>query len=91
MTPEFQTFFNKLRCLELMIHTGDPELFSILSAVNERMGSIALVHIEDICSAHIFLMEHAKAEGPYICCAQNSLMSNLVQHLAEEYPCSNIR
>ncbi|XP_059442151.1 putative anthocyanidin reductase [Corylus avellana] len=71
--------------------TGDPELFSILSAVNARMGSIALVHIEDICSAHIFLMEHAKAEGPYICCAQNSLMSNLVQHLAEEYPCSNIR
>jgi len=55
------------------------------------MGSIALVHIEDICSAHIFLMEHAKAEGPYICCALNSLMSNLVEHLAEEYPCSNIR
>ncbi|XP_062170309.1 putative anthocyanidin reductase [Alnus glutinosa] len=71
--------------------TGDPELFSILSAVNARMGSIALVHIEDICSAHIFLMEHAKAEGPYICCALNSLMSNLVEHLAEEYPCSNIR
>ncbi|TYI42284.1 hypothetical protein ES332_A01G087700v1 [Gossypium tomentosum] len=43
--------------------TGDPKYLSIVSAVNARMGSIALVHIEDICSAHIFLMEHDKAEG----------------------------
>ncbi|XP_035549772.1 putative anthocyanidin reductase, partial [Juglans regia] len=71
--------------------TGEPETFRILSAVNARIGSIALVHIEDICSAHIFLMEHAKAEGRYICCAQNCQMSKLVEHLAGEYPCSNIR
>ncbi|KAB1215312.1 Dihydroflavonol-4-reductase [Morella rubra] len=71
--------------------TGDPEFFRILSAVNARMGSIALIHIEDICSAHIFLMQQAKVHGRYICCAQNCLMSKLVEHLAEEYPCSNIR
>lgn len=72
-------------------HVGDPEFFRILSAVNARMGSIALIHIEDICSAHIFLMQQAKVHGRYICCAQNCLMSKLVEHLAEEYPCSNIR
>ncbi|KAG2371851.1 putative anthocyanidin reductase [Vigna angularis] len=51
--------------------TGEPEFFKILSAVNARMGSIALVHIEDICSAHIFLMEHSEAEGRYICSSQS--------------------
>ncbi|KAL4619179.1 hypothetical protein ACB092_06G061000 [Castanea dentata] len=71
--------------------TGDPELFGILSAVNTRMGSISLVHIEDLCSAHMFLMEHAKAEGRYICCAQNCEMSKLVELLAEEYSSSHIR
>ncbi|GMY31525.1 putative anthocyanidin reductase [Fagus crenata] len=71
--------------------TGDPEFFRILSSVNTRMGSIALVHIEDICDAHIFLMEHTKAEGQYICCAQNCIMPKLVKHLAEEYPISTIR
>lgn len=71
--------------------TGDPELFGILSAVNTRMGSISLVHIEDICSAHMFLMEHAKAEGRYICCAQNCKMPKLVELLAEEYSSSHIR
>lgn len=54
------------------------------------MGSIALVHIEDICNAHIFLMEHAKAEGRYICCVQSYLMSELVDRLAKEYSCSKI-
>ncbi|KAK9268652.1 hypothetical protein L1049_000409 [Liquidambar formosana] len=58
--------------------TGDPEFFPILSAVNSRMGSIALVHIEDICNAHVFLMEQTKAEGRYICCVNSCLISELV-------------
>ncbi|KAG8658110.1 putative anthocyanidin reductase [Manihot esculenta] len=71
--------------------TGDSKYFSILSAVNARMGSIALVHIEDICNAHIFLMENKTAKGRYLCCSQSYLMSELVDHLAEEYPCSKIQ
>lgn len=77
--------------VELMIYIGDPEFFGILSAVNTRMGSISLVHIEDLCSAYMFLMEHAKAEGRYICCAQNCEMSKLVELLAKEYSSSHIR
>ncbi|TKY48995.1 Dihydroflavonol-4-reductase protein [Spatholobus suberectus] len=65
--------------------TGEPEFFKILSAVNARMGSIALVHIEDICSAHIFLMEHSKAEGRYICSNQSCPLSTLANLLAKEY------
>ncbi|XVE50504.1 hypothetical protein DITRI_Ditri01bG0167500 [Diplodiscus trichospermus] len=70
--------------------TGDHKYFSILSAVNARMGSVALVHIEDICSAHFFLMEQTIAEGRYICCACSSPMSELVNRLADEYPSLNI-
>ncbi|KAL6553944.1 hypothetical protein OROMI_019617 [Orobanche minor] len=68
--------------------TGDSKMLSILTSVNSRMGSIALVHVEDICRAHIFLMEHANAEGRYICCAKSNLMSELVEILRNEYPCS---
>ncbi|XP_057965707.1 putative anthocyanidin reductase [Malania oleifera] len=71
--------------------TGEPEYHRILSAVNSRMGSIALVHIEDICNAHIFLMEETRAEGRYVCCTQSCLISELVNCLAQEYPCSNIQ
>lgn len=75
----------------LYILLGDPEYFKILSAVNARMGSIALVHIEDICSAHLFLMEHPKAEARYICCVQSCTLSKLLDLLAQQYPvCSNL-
>ncbi|KAL0362771.1 UNVERIFIED_CONTAM: Calcium/calmodulin-regulated receptor-like kinase [Sesamum calycinum] len=66
--------------------TGDPKMLPILDSVNSRMGSIALVHIEDICNAHVFLMEHPKAEGRYICCTQSCVMSELVELLRKEYP-----
>ncbi|WZZ26032.1 hypothetical protein YC2023_009433 [Brassica napus] len=46
-------------------------LFGILSAVNKRMGSIGLVHIQDICMAHLFLIEEPQAEGQCICCVDN--------------------
>ncbi|XP_038691693.1 putative anthocyanidin reductase isoform X2 [Tripterygium wilfordii] len=71
--------------------TGDCKFFSILSAVNTRMGSLALVHIEDICNAHIFLMENARAEGEYICCTGSCVMSELLDLLAQEYPSSNLQ
>ncbi|XP_026392448.1 putative anthocyanidin reductase isoform X4 [Papaver somniferum] len=66
--------------------TGDPELYPILSAVHTRMGSISVVHIEDICNAHIFLMEEARAKGRYICSSQSCTMSQLEAYLALEYP-----
>ncbi|XP_055802726.1 dihydroflavonol 4-reductase [Solanum dulcamara] len=67
--------------------TGDPKLFAILTSVNTRMGSIALAHIEDMCRAHIFLMENVKAEGRYICCGQSWAMAEVIDHLKKEYPC----
>ncbi|XP_019194376.1 PREDICTED: anthocyanidin reductase ((2S)-flavan-3-ol-forming) isoform X1 [Ipomoea nil] len=70
----------------LSLITGDVKLLPILAAVNSRMGSIALVHIEDICSAHIFLMENARAEGRYMCCTHNCSISELIAQLSQEYP-----
>ncbi|KAJ0774321.1 putative anthocyanidin reductase ((2R,3R)-flavan-3-ol-forming) [Helianthus annuus] len=68
---------------------GDSELLPLLSAVNSRMGSIALVHTEDICNAHLYLMEHDQAQGSYICCTNSCTMSELVHHFAKVYPSSS--
>ncbi|KAK9077537.1 hypothetical protein SSX86_005874 [Deinandra increscens subsp. villosa] len=69
--------------------TGQSELLSVLSAVNSRMGSIALVHTEDICNAHLYLMEHDQAQGRYICCTNSCTLSELVHHFAKVYPSPN--
>lgn len=71
-----------------MVNLGDPNLLPILASVNSRMGSIALVHIEDICNAHIFLMEHVDAQGRYLVCTRSCLLSELIELLRKEYPCS---
>lgn len=76
--------------LRRLYYAGEVEMFQILSAVKSRMGSVGVVHIEDVCNVHIFLMEHAKAEGKYLCCAESCPMSKLIQNLAKNYPRSNI-
>ncbi|WOL04540.1 dihydroflavonol-4-reductase isoform X1 [Canna indica] len=66
--------------------TGDPQFYPILASVNSRLGSIPLVHIEDICNAHIFLMEQAEAEGRYICSAGSCSIPELTDLLSSNYP-----
>ncbi|XP_065862235.1 putative anthocyanidin reductase isoform X2 [Euphorbia lathyris] len=69
--------------------TGDSKYLSILAAVNSRMGSIALVHIEDICNVHLFLMNHPQAHGRFICSSGSCLITDLLNHLKQHYPISN--
>ncbi|XP_051151919.1 putative anthocyanidin reductase isoform X2 [Andrographis paniculata] len=64
--------------------TGSPTLFPLLEAVNSRMGSIAMVHIEDVCNAHVFLMERTCAKGRYLCCVESCSMYRLVELLKAE-------
>ncbi|CAI9088527.1 OLC1v1022868C1 [Oldenlandia corymbosa var. corymbosa] len=71
--------------------TGDPQLLPVIASVNARIGSLALVHIDDVSNAHIFLMEHTGAEASYMCCARNCGMAELIDSLIEEYPCSNLK
>ncbi|CAI9088526.1 OLC1v1022867C1 [Oldenlandia corymbosa var. corymbosa] len=71
--------------------TGDGQLLPIVDAVNARMGLIPLAHIDDVSRAHIFLMEHSGAEGPYICCSGSSGIAELIDCLIKAYPFSNLK
>jgi nucleoside-diphosphate-sugar epimerase len=53
-------------------------------------GSISLVHVEDICRAHIFVAENPAASGRYICCAVNTSLVELAQFLSKRYPQYNV-
>ncbi|KAK1307571.1 Dihydroflavonol-4-reductase [Acorus calamus] len=66
--------------------TGDPELYPILLSVHSRLGSISVVHVEDLCDAHILLMEHPSAQGRYICSVGSCSMPKLAELLSYEYP-----
>ncbi|XP_057865857.1 putative anthocyanidin reductase [Cryptomeria japonica] len=47
-------------------------------------GSIGVVHIDDICNAHIFLMEHPTAQGRRICCTDSRSLNSLKECIAKQ-------
>ena len=42
-------------------------------------GAVSLVHIEDVCRAHLFLAEKKTAAGRYICCSVNTSVPELAK------------
>jgi len=73
-----------------------PSLITALSPItgNEAHYSIIkqgqFVHLDDLCMAHIFLFEHPKAEGRYICSACDATILNVAKLLREKYPEYNV-
>ncbi|WVZ87292.1 hypothetical protein U9M48_033949 [Paspalum notatum var. saurae] len=70
-------------CLSLL--SGDEAAFSVLRAI-EAFGTVALVHIEDLCRAELFVAEEEAAAGRYLCCSLNTTVLQLARFLADKYP-----
>jgi bifunctional dihydroflavonol 4-reductase/flavanone 4-reductase len=50
------------------------------------LGSIPLVHIDDVCEAHIFLMEQPNVQGRHICSVRSFTVSQLAEFIHKRYP-----
>ncbi|WVZ78873.1 hypothetical protein U9M48_026520 [Paspalum notatum var. saurae] len=66
--------------------TGDPKLYSLLTSVHARFGCVPLAHVQDVCDAHVFLMEAPRAEGRYLCAAGGYQVARIAELLASRYP-----
>uniref|UniRef100_A0A0E0LET2 NAD-dependent epimerase/dehydratase domain-containing protein n=1 Tax=Oryza punctata TaxID=4537 RepID=A0A0E0LET2_ORYPU len=62
----------------------DPKLYSLLASVHSRFGCVPLAHIQDVCDAHVFLMETEQADGRYLCAGGSYPMSQIAQLLLNE-------
>ncbi|KAK9285802.1 hypothetical protein L1049_025003 [Liquidambar formosana] len=76
--------------------TMPPSLITALSPItgNEAHYSILkqcqYVHLDDLCNAHIYLFEHPKAEGRYICSSHNATIYDVSKMIREKYPQYNV-
>jgi len=50
------------------------------------LGSMPFVHIDDVCEAHIFLMEQPNVEGRHICSACSFTIPQLLYFIHKRYP-----
>ncbi|XP_074584764.1 dihydroflavonol 4-reductase [Curcuma longa] len=63
----------------LSLITGNEAHYTILKQVQ-------LVHLDDLCDAHIFLYEHHAAEGRFICSSHDRTIYELAKMFMDRYP-----
>lgn len=80
-------------CLSLL--SGDEAEFAVLRGMERAAGTIALVHVDDVCRAELFLAEQeeeaaaatdAGTGGRYLCCGVNTTVLQLARFLEDKYP-----
>ncbi|XP_058072925.1 anthocyanidin reductase ((2S)-flavan-3-ol-forming)-like isoform X2 [Magnolia sinica] len=76
--------------IALSLLTGNEFGINFLKNLQLMSGSISIVHVEDVCRAHIFVAENESASGRYICCAANTRVPDLAKFLSKRYPPYNV-
>ena len=65
---------------------GKLPTFKGLECMEELLGSVPIVHIEDVCDAHIFCMDKPSMRGRFICAAANPTIREMATYFRENYP-----
>lgn len=66
--------------------TKNPNAFKTLRFLQELLGSVPLIHIDDVCEAHIFCMNQPSMRGRFLCAATNLTIKELAMYWQEKYP-----
>ncbi|XP_050377024.1 anthocyanidin reductase ((2S)-flavan-3-ol-forming)-like [Argentina anserina] len=66
--------------------TGDLFSCNALKFMQEFMGSIPLVHVDDVCQAHIFCMEQPSMKGRFCCAVARHPIKEIAMYFHETYP-----
>ncbi|KAM0822215.1 hypothetical protein ACQ4PT_071638 [Festuca glaucescens] len=68
--------------------TGVEVCHKNLRFLQSLLGSVPLVHVDDVCEAHVFCMERSSniGGGRYLCAAAYPNMQDIVEHYAGKRP-----
>ncbi|CAN6722234.1 unnamed protein product [Malus baccata var. baccata] len=93
---DFITIIPTLVIGPFLMPSMPPSLITGLSPITRTKSHYGIikqgqyVHLDDVCRSHIYLYEHPKAEGRYICSSHDATIHDLVKMLREKYPAYNI-
>lgn len=71
----------------LSVVTGDEICYNQLKFIEEVDGKVPIVHIEDVCEAHIFAMENSDSmNGRFLCASSFVSSAEIASYYQEKYP-----
>ncbi|KAL6843997.1 hypothetical protein ACP4OV_025670 [Aristida adscensionis] len=71
-------------CLSLL--SGDEAYLAVLRGIERAAGTVALVHVDDVCRAEVFVAEETAAAGRYVLAGLNTTVLELARFLDGRYP-----
>ncbi|KAJ0758792.1 putative anthocyanidin reductase ((2R,3R)-flavan-3-ol-forming) [Helianthus annuus] len=60
--------------------------YQILRYIEELLGKVPLVHIEDVCRAHIFCAETPSVSGSFLCASSYVTSAEIAKYYQKTYP-----
>ncbi|KAE8650234.1 putative anthocyanidin reductase [Cucumis sativus] len=64
----------------------ESELFKYFRFLEELEGKVTLIHINDVCDAHIFCMEQSSIDGRFLCASSFLSSSDIVNYYRLHHP-----
>ncbi|PON97541.1 NAD(P)-binding domain containing protein [Trema orientale] len=68
----------------------DNKRYAVLRFLEEVNGKVPIVHIEDVCDAHIFCMEKSSLNGRFLCASAYLASAEIASHWRKYHPDINI-
>ncbi|XXG82172.1 hypothetical protein AAC387_Pa10g0171 [Persea americana] len=66
--------------------TGEEARFRQLKLLQEMLGSVPLIHIDDVCEAHVFCMEQPSMAGRFLCACVCPTIAETAKYFSDNYP-----
>ncbi|KAK4364169.1 hypothetical protein RND71_015527 [Anisodus tanguticus] len=74
----------------LSVLTHEETSYNALKFLEELMGKIPIVHIEDVCEAHLFSMEVASINGRFLCASSFVSTADISTYYQQNFPEFNV-
>lgn len=66
--------------------TGKEDHYRQLKLLQEMLGSVPLIHIDDVSEAHIFCMEQPSMAGRFLCACAYPTIAEIAKYFTSNYP-----
>ncbi|CAN6710831.1 unnamed protein product [Malus baccata var. baccata] len=71
--------------------TNSATEYQLLRFLEELVGKIPIVHIDDVCDAHIFCMEKPSISGRFLCASSYVSSAEIATYYQQNYPIFQVK